>query len=106
MIESTTEKACSPNQLCVFDFAIPTQLHLPVMFILSSILDMIIESRQKKKLLDINQTKSTILSRSKIYLDSKKNKETHLTIKNLLEDFFTGLNRVRTTPTDTGGETP
>ena len=106
MIESTTEKACSPNQLCVFDFAIPTQLHLPVMFILSSILDMIIESRQKKKLLDINQTKSTILSRSKIYLDSKKNKEAHLTIKNLLEDFFTGLNRVRTTPTDTGGETP
>ena len=48
MIESTSEKACSPNQLCVFDFAIPTQLHLPIMFSFNQ--------EKRKKLLNIKQT--------------------------------------------------
>ena len=88
MIEKTTGKKPSPNQLCVFDFDLPTSHSLPVMYILSTTMEMLLEARLKKKILNMAHTRTIILTKSKIFSSTKKMQNTFEVICDLLNEFM------------------
>ena len=90
MIEHTTGKKPTPNQLCVFDFDLPSSHSLPIMYVLSSTLELLLEARHHKKILNIGYTKTIILTKSKMYSSTKKLQNTFEIIRDLLSQFMNG----------------
>ena len=73
-----------PINMCVIDFSLPVTMELPIMFIFSSILGMLIEARNTRKTMDMNQTKTVISEMCKICLQKKKKKATTGALNSLL----------------------
>ena len=90
MIEHTTGKKPTPNQLCVFDFDLPSSHSLPIMYVLSSTLELLLEARHHKKILNMGLTKTIILTKSKMYSSTKKLQNTFEIIRDLLSQFMNG----------------
>ena len=88
MIESYAVKSLNPVNMCEVDFVLPVTLELPILYIFSSILGMLIEARKTKKSLDMKQSKTIISESCNIYLHSRKKKATTAVVNSLLQEFF------------------
>ena len=88
MLDTYADKRVNPINLCVVDFSLPVTMELPIMFIFSSILEMLIDARKTGKTLEMNQTKTLISVMCNIYLHTKKKKATTGVVNSLLQEFF------------------
>ena len=88
MLEAATGQKPSPNQLATVDFDLTTSLRLPILFIFSTLLEMILEARSQKKILYKGHLKQLITTKSKIYLSSRRKTNNHELIKVLMEKHF------------------
>ena len=89
MLDTYAEKKVNLINMCVVDFSLPATMELPIMFIFSSVLEMLIEARKKGKFLEMNETKSLISTMCRIFLHTKRRKATTGAVNSLLQEFFT-----------------
>ena len=89
MLDTYAEKKVNLINMCVVDFSLPATMELPIMFIFSSVLEILIEARKKGKTLEMNETKSLISTMCRIFLHTKRRKATTGAVSSLLQEFFT-----------------